>query len=90
MVCLYLGPSPDYCGYRCLDLLIQRVIISRHVIFDEDHFPFSDFSAKPLAVITIVFSLMIVLPLPLIPFLLQPVLLSLLLLLLTALYSFLL
>lgn len=28
-------------GYRCLDLLTRRVIISRHVVFDEIVFPFS-------------------------------------------------
>ncbi|GJV42362.1 ribonuclease H-like domain-containing protein [Tanacetum coccineum] len=27
-------------GYRCLDLSTNKIIISRHVIFDEDQFPF--------------------------------------------------
>lgn len=45
--CIYLGPSPDHRGHLCLDLITQRVLISRHVIFDEDHFPFTDFHTKP-------------------------------------------
>ncbi|KAJ9557674.1 hypothetical protein OSB04_012288 [Centaurea solstitialis] len=45
--CVYLGPSTDYRGYRCLDLITQKVIISRHVNFDETHFPFPDFQPRP-------------------------------------------
>jgi hypothetical protein len=37
--CVFLGYSADYQGYRCLDLLINRLIVSRHVVFDEDSFP---------------------------------------------------
>nr|KAJ0211198.1 hypothetical protein LSAT_V11C400213360 [Lactuca sativa] len=45
--CIYLGPAPDHKGYKCLDLITQRIIISRHVIFDEDHFPYSGFHPSP-------------------------------------------
>ncbi|KAJ9565369.1 hypothetical protein OSB04_001335 [Centaurea solstitialis] len=44
--CVYLGPSTDHRGYRCLDLITQKVIISRHVVFDETHFPFPDFQPR--------------------------------------------
>jgi hypothetical protein len=37
--CLFLGYSPDHKGYQCLALTSHRIIISLHVIFDEDVFP---------------------------------------------------
>ena len=40
--CVFLGYHPQYKGYRCLYPPTGRVYISRHVIFDENCFPFTD------------------------------------------------
>jgi hypothetical protein len=36
--CLFLGYSADHKGYRCLDLVSHRIIISCHVVLDENVF----------------------------------------------------
>jgi hypothetical protein len=37
--CVFLGYSANHKGYRGLDLSTNRLIISSHVVFDEDSFP---------------------------------------------------
>lgn len=37
--CIHLGMSSEHRGYRCYDLATRRIIISRHVYFDEAIFP---------------------------------------------------
>jgi hypothetical protein len=38
--CVFLGYPSSHKGYRCLNLVTQKLIISRHIIFDETVFPF--------------------------------------------------
>lgn len=40
--CVFLGYNDKYKGYRCLHPPTGKVYISRHVLFDEQSFPFSD------------------------------------------------
>jgi histone deacetylase 1/2 len=39
--CILLGCPREHKGYRCFDLTTRKVIISRHVTFDENIFPFT-------------------------------------------------
>jgi hypothetical protein len=39
--CVFLGYSSDYNGYRCLDLTTNRMLIFRHIVFNESSFPFA-------------------------------------------------
>ena len=39
--CIFLGYSLDQRGYKCYNPMTKRVIISRHVYFDETCFPFA-------------------------------------------------
>jgi hypothetical protein len=41
VACVFLGYASNHRGYRCMDLESRRIIISRHVIFDETQFPFA-------------------------------------------------
>jgi hypothetical protein len=45
--CIFNSYSSIYKGYKCLDLCTNRIYISRHVIFDENSFPFKDVQASP-------------------------------------------
>jgi hypothetical protein len=39
--CVFLGYPSEHKGYRCLNLDTMKIIISRHVVFDESIFPFA-------------------------------------------------
>lgn len=41
MACVFLGYPLNHRGYRCLVLYTRKIVISRHVTFVEDVFPFS-------------------------------------------------
>ncbi|GJV22826.1 ribonuclease H-like domain-containing protein [Tanacetum coccineum] len=44
--CIFLGYPANHRGYRCLDLASNKIIISRHVRFDEDVFPFGNLTSS--------------------------------------------
>lgn len=46
LVCVFLGYNEKYKGFRCYYPPTGRVYISRHVIFDEKSFPYSDIYYK--------------------------------------------
>ncbi|PKU67943.1 Retrovirus-related Pol polyprotein from transposon TNT 1-94 [Dendrobium catenatum] len=41
-LCVFLGYSDIYKGYKCLNLSSQKITMSRHVQFDETQFPFAN------------------------------------------------
>jgi hypothetical protein len=45
--CVFLGYSSNHKGYRCLDLTMNHLLISRHVIFGESSFPFASSDPPP-------------------------------------------
>lgn len=45
--CVFLGYPSNHRGYRCLDLKYKKIIISRHVNFDESNFPFGTITSQP-------------------------------------------
>ncbi|KAI5350094.1 hypothetical protein L3X38_002985 [Prunus dulcis] len=44
--CVFLGYSLNHQGYKCLDLFTRRIYVSRHVLFNEDNFPFKDLTSS--------------------------------------------
>lgn len=40
--CLFLGYLNNHKGYICLDLSTKKIIISRHMNFDESQYPYKD------------------------------------------------
>ncbi|KAI3518344.1 hypothetical protein L1887_06964 [Cichorium endivia] len=40
-LCVFLGHPLSQRGYKCFDMSTNKIIISRHVMFDETKFPFS-------------------------------------------------
>ncbi|KAL5713883.1 Beta-galactosidase 8 [Ranunculus cassubicifolius] len=45
--CVFIGYSPQHHGYRCLHIPTGRVYVSRHVTFNELHFPFKSTIPNP-------------------------------------------
>jgi len=43
--CVFLGYPPNHRGYKCYELPSRKIFISRHVIFQENTFPFSTLNA---------------------------------------------
>jgi hypothetical protein len=48
-LCVFLRYSTDYKCYKCLDFQSNRIIISRHVVFDEFPFPFAEISTTSMS-----------------------------------------
>ena len=39
--CVFLGYPSSHRGYKCHDLSTHKIVLSRHILFDETNFPFS-------------------------------------------------
>ena len=46
--CVFLGYPSNHHDYKCYDLSSGKIIISRHVIFDETQFPFAKIHTPPI------------------------------------------
>ncbi|GKV44212.1 hypothetical protein SLEP1_g51411 [Rubroshorea leprosula] len=46
-LCIFLGYPPHHKGYKCLDLRTNKVIVSRHVVFNEAIFPYTAYCSQP-------------------------------------------
>jgi histone deacetylase 1/2 len=44
--CIFIGYSIGHRGYKCLDFSTDRIFVSRHVVFDENLYPYT--APKPL------------------------------------------
>ena len=44
--CIFIGYSPKYKGYQCLDPTTLRIYLTQHAQFDEDTYPFSGLSPR--------------------------------------------
>ena len=65
----FLGYNSHHKGYLCLDIHSGRVYISRHVIFNEDSFPFKNLSySLSLNLFLFTFSYQFLCPFPCLPF----------------------
>ncbi|XP_071741111.1 uncharacterized protein [Rutidosis leptorrhynchoides] len=42
--CVFLGYPKNHRGYKCYDISTKKIILSRHVLFNENIFPFSSIS----------------------------------------------
>ncbi|KAL8138353.1 hypothetical protein V2J09_004354 [Rumex salicifolius] len=45
--CVFLGYPSNHSGYQCMDLATNKIIILRHVVFDESYFPFQHDLSPP-------------------------------------------
>lgn len=45
--CVFLGYPLNHRGYKCYDLNTKKIILSRHVIFDETQYPFAKIHTPP-------------------------------------------
>ena len=41
-MCVFLGYAPNYKGYICYDVSKKRSYLSRHVVFNENVFPYQE------------------------------------------------